>query len=383
MKINSTKGFTIVESLIVMIILLAAFIGGLSIFNTIDKGQLGNESSLNFTIIRNQLVSLIIDDTSWAKIIGAPGNVDNPKFSCILNQNSLVASDRDCFGKTDPFVIRDITGALYNMNGIDVFDFRSTTQGFSNKGRACSTFNSTPGSGDPRCPFLMTVTWKALCTASPCVNPPILFEGRAAVNGGAGQAPLNTGNLSFQIIKSNLYCPPANAVGGHLASGSNVSVATADKVKSLIVADAPTTEYGNSDVILAPCRKTIVSFTEDIDPIFTVNANNTSSVSILDETTGSSVFEFRRSATAGNYDYKLLYNGGVVVNAKPSWVTLTRTSQFKFEITNGLVRFCMDDRCTFYFPQKLDFPFRVAFRPASSLFTPEGFNMITYTSFDL
>lgn len=382
MKINSNKGFSLVEALVVTGILLLTFVTGLSIYNTIDKGQVRNEASLNFTLVRNHIVSLILDDTSWLKTIGVPGNAGNPNFSCLLNQNSLTPADRNCFNKNDRFVSYDIAGNLHVMNGITAFDFSSATQGFTNKGLACDTFDGSVGGGNPQCPFQMVVTWKSLCTASPCVNPAILFEGRAQLNSGPSQAPLNTDNLAFQIIKSNLYCPGITLPTNHLASDGTVNVAI-DKVKSNLVTDTPNAAIGTSDQVLAPCRKTIVTFSEDMNPAFTPNANNNSSVFLQDETTGLPVFEFRRIASGVSYDYQLLYNGVSVFNAKPSWVSLTKDSIFKLEVTNGLVRFCQNDRCPFYFPQKLDFPFRVGFRPASGLFTPEGINLITYTSFDL
>jgi hypothetical protein len=384
MIIKSNKGFSLIEALLAGGILILSFIAGLSIFNTIDKGQKGNESSLDFTLVRNQIVSLIIDDTAWAKIIGPPGNAGNPNLSCLLNQNSVVPADRDCFNKTDPFVLYDIKGSLHQMNGVDVFDFHSTTQGFTNKGLACSTFNGTAGAGDPLCPFLMTVTWKAICAASPCVNPPILFQGQATVNGGPTQPPLNTSNLAFEVIKANMYCPPqATPPTTQVASGGGVNVATVDKVKSNQATDVPTTDYGMTDQILAPCRKTTVTFSEDLSTTYTPSANNNSSVFIRDETTGAAVFEFRRIASGTFFDYQLLYNGAVVFATKPTWIGINKSTIFKFQVTNGMVAFCINDRCVFYFPQKLDFPFRFAFRPASGFFTPEGFNMITYTSFDL
>lgn len=378
-----SPGFTIIEALAGMAILLITFLASLAVFNMVANGQSANEASLGFVSARNQLVSLLIDDTSWQNMIDAPGSVDNPKFNCLLKQNSVAAGERDCFGQTDPLVIYNIKGDKYVMNGINAYDFRVATQGFSQKGLACNTFVAPPAAGDPLCPYQMVVTWSAVCEASPCTNPPIVFRGLTTFNGGPNQPIPNTRNLNFQLIKSVLYCPPPIvAPGGHVTGDPNVDVSAIDRVRSTTFADVPFAETGMTDIVMAPCRRVSVQFQEDMNTVFTANANNTSSVYIRNESTGTDVFEFRRLGNGAGYDYQLYADGAVVVNTKPTWQIISNASVFKFDIINGLVRFCVDERCTHYFSRKLDFPFRFVYKPASAFHTPGGINNINYTVLD-
>jgi hypothetical protein len=385
MSRKSSQGFTVVEVLVGIGILLIAFVSALSVLNLVDRGQKSNEDSLSYASARNKIVSLLLDDTSWSKMIANPGNVDNPNFGCLVKQDSTSASDRDCFGATAPLVMYNIKGQKYSVDGIDAYDFRSATQGISDKGQACNTFTAAPAAGDPNCPYQVVLTWKALCSSSPCVNPPILFSGVTAFNGSPEQLNPNLANLNFQVIKSRLYCPPltmATTPTTHLPA-ADVDVAVIGQIRSTLVGNVPTSAFAKTDVAMAPCRRIVVSFSEDIPATFAVEPNNTSEVSILDENSGAKVFQFRRIALGTAFDYQLLYNGAVVAGSKPSWLSINSASTFKFDIMDGLVKFCIDDRCPYYFTQKLDFPFRMSFKPASTTFTPGGFKDITYTLLEL
>jgi len=378
MRIQSKKGFTLVEAMVGMGILVIAMISGLTVLEMVEKSMKNTQDSLGYVSARNQLVSLLLDDTSWSKIVA-----NNPEMSCVLSQNSPVISDRDCFGDTSPLVLYNIKGLPYTVNGVPAYNFHSAIQGFSEKGEACETFDSTAGAGNPACPYHVVVTWSALCSASPCTNPPLLFVGQTTFNGGPNQLAPNVVNLSFQVIKSRLYCPPIVAPAGHTTASADVDVTTPDQVKSNLITDVPTVDSGMTDTLIAPCRQALVTFTEDLNPAFVANPNNQSSVFIRDETTGTNIFEFRRLGNGIVYDYQLYQNGVMVVAAKPSWITVTKDTVYKFDVTNGLLRFCINDRCPHYFTQKVDFPFRMVFKPASGAFTPNGFTTINYNLLDL
>jgi type II secretory pathway pseudopilin PulG len=385
MSPKSNQGFTLVEVLVGTAILFIAFFAAMYTLTMVDHGQRSNEDSLGYASARNKLVSLLIDDTSWSKMIGPPGNADNPDFSCLLNQTSATLSDRDCFGKTAPLVMYNIKGMPYTVDGVQAYDFRSTTQGISSNGQLCNSFVRPPAPGNPQCPYQVVLTWKPICTSAPCVNPPILFQGATTFNGNPDQLSPNVANLNFQVIKSRLYCPPVTAATtptGHTpAVGIDTSAPT--QVFSTVVGNVTTNASGMTNVDIAPCRKVTVNFTEDLPGAFTMDPSDTSSVSIIDANTLARVFEFRRNASGASFDYQLIEKGVVVATNKPSWVTLTGSTNFKFDITDGLVRFCVDDRCVHYFTQKVDFPFRISFQPASSSYTPGGFKDINYSLLDL
>ncbi len=382
MSPKTSRGFTLVEVMAGIAILFIAFFSAIYVLQLVDKGQRSNEDSLSYASARNKLVSLLIDDTSWSKMIGAPGKVDNPNFACLLFQDSVNVTDRNCFAQSGPLVMYNIKGSKYVVDGVSAYDFRSTTQGISNKGQPCDTYVQPPGAGNPQCPYQVVLTWRALCTSAPCVNPPILFQGVTAFNGNPDQLNPNLANLNFQLVKSRLYCPPTVAPTGH-APAPNVDVTTPGQVRSTLVTPVATTAKANTNVVMTPCRKVVVTFSEDLPVAYAADPNNTSSVAILDEATGNKIFEFRRVASGTTFDYQLLYNGTVVVTTKPSWIAINAATTFKFDITDGLVRFCVDDRCPHYFTQKLDFPFRMSFQPASTAYTPGGFKGITYSLLDL
>lgn len=378
MNLKSKNGFTLVEVMVGMGVLIIAMISGLVVLEMVEKNMKATEDSLGYVSARNQLVSLLLDDTSWGQIVSK-----NAKMSCFLKQNSAVVSDRDCFGQGDPLVLYNIKGDPYVLNGVPAYDFRLPQQGFTSKGQACANYDGNAGTGNPACPYQVVVNWTALCSSSPCVNPPILFTGTTTFNGGPDQMAPNVVNLNFQVIKSRIYCPPKTSPTAHTTGSPDVDVLVPNRVRSTLATNVLTTETGTIDASMDACRRVIVAFSEDLNPAFVPDGNNQSSVYLRDETTGANVFEFRRLGSGTFYDYQLLVNGVTVVNTKPTWLTITRDSVFKFDVTNGLLRFCVDDRCPHYFVQKLDFPFRAVFKPASGMFTPNGFNNISYTLLDL
>ncbi len=373
------NGFTLVEVMVGMGILVVAMISGLTVLEMVQKSMKATEDSLGYVSARNQLVSLLLDDTSWSQIVAK-----NPKLSCMLKQNSASIADRDCFGQTDRLALYNIKGDPYVYNGVTAYDFTSPTQGFSSKGQACDSFNGTVGSGNPDCPYQVVVTWNALCSSSPCVNPPIQFTGVTTFNGSASQLAPNVVNLNFQVIKSRIYCPTPTTPNTHTTiTPVTIDVTATDRVRSTLMTNVATTDFAMTDTTIDACRRAIVSYSEDINPVFVADPNNQSSVFLRDETTGANVFEFRRLGSGAFYDYQIYYNGVAVVTTKPTWITLTKDSVFKFDVTNGLLRFCVDDRCPHYFTQKVDFPFRAVFKPASGAYTPSGYNNINYTILDL
>ncbi|MGZ5278796.1 MAG: type II secretion system protein, partial [Pseudobdellovibrionaceae bacterium] len=88
---KSKNGFTMVEVMVGMAILVIAMISGLVVLQMVERSMKSTEDSLGYVSARNQLVSLLLDDTSWGKIVA-----NNAKFSCLLKQNSAVLADRDC-----------------------------------------------------------------------------------------------------------------------------------------------------------------------------------------------------------------------------------------------------------------------------------------------
>ncbi|MEN0057404.1 MAG: hypothetical protein AAGB31_01110 [Bdellovibrio sp.] len=377
-NILNRKGVTLIESLVGVVLILGSIMGALGVLQLVSGGQKKNEDDLDYVAKRNQVISLLIDDTSWGKMVDED---ENPEMGCLLKQDATSESERDCTGKTDSLRLLNIKGEL-------VYDFRSAVVGFSRAGKDCDTYDGTPGGGNPVCPYRLDVRWEALCSSSPCINPPIRFRGTHSFNSPLNQIVPNLEVLDFTVIKMGMFCPSTTVPNG-LVAGSQTTYVAPSQVMSDQNTKVNTIGIARSNQVMVPCRRINMSFVEDMPnagdvsaPYYAIDPENNASVAIVNEGTNTAVYEFVRHNIGGVNTYELRYNGVTVFN-KPNWLTIDRSTLFQFKIVNGLVKFCIEERCYHYFPEKLDFPFRFSFRPAALPYSPTGISGVSTSMTDL
>jgi prepilin-type N-terminal cleavage/methylation domain-containing protein len=375
MKINK-QGFTLVESLIGVVLLGILMTSAMTIMSDLSLWQKRVELSFDYSSLRNQIVNQLIDYRAWSNTVKAPINTI---YTCFLNQDHMAAADRDCTGQTG-------TVNIFDLANTQVFDFKNASFGFTLKGEPCTTFSATAGAGNFNCPLRLNLTSEPMCDATlpTCENPLVKLTGQFVFNGAKEYANLRLSNLDFTLYKSNLYCPDQATPIGLLAlndvniAGSQVTSTQSGKVTSIGIAE--------TDQKILPCRNVNITFNDFMPaavlmPLTLSDPENRSIVCLYNSLSNQCVYEFTRFNVAGNYTYSLSYKGVVVAN-KPSWLTITSTSIFEFRISNGLVKFCVDDQCSHLFEGKLDFPFVLRVTPAGVDYSANGITVLSITSQD-
>lgn len=371
--LRNQAGLTLLEAVLGLGISAVTIFATLFLFDAITGDRSRIAQRFIFITVRNELLSLSIDDLAWAKTAGAP---ENASMGCLVQQNSTDLTSRSCSGKSGGVVI-------LNRKAEIVYDRRNASTGTSIRGGTCETFSMS--AGDPACPLRSEMTWEPICDGVNCVNPSIRLTARHRLINTRLLAPLNLSLWDFQIIKSGVACPEATTPIGVAAVAGVAVGGGGSSVTSALALPVPSPGYARSGQVMAPCRRITLAFNDDMKapgaitaPAAPTDAGNIARVMVLDELNSAPIFEFRRrydGATNAN-TYEVL-EGGVVVGTKPSWLTINNTSQFQFEIINGLLRFCVNGRCLHYFTRKLDFPFRFGFQPSSQTYAPLGIYSIT------
>lgn len=383
MKKRNNSGLTIVESLVGLALLSIVMSSSLAIMKDIYIWQKRVEISLDYSSLRTQVMNQISDYRSWPNNVLAAGNT---QLGCYKNQNTTTASDRNC---------STLNGAIdiYDYSNQKTYDFQNASFGFSLTGEPCTTFNPVAGSGDPNCPLKINLTAKSLCANADCVNPLLKISGQFVYNGNKDYSNIRVSNMDFTVYKSNIYCP-AQPTPIALNTFLTVNLIGANQVVSTVAGKNSSAGYAESSVNLVPCRNVSIKFNNDLAAsvpggLTLADAENTSNVCLYDPDSGKCVFtsEYTYDSVGSVYTYKLSYDppSGTKssVAQKPSWLTISGTSQAEFQVVNGLVKFCIDGQCLHYFEGKLDFPFKVRFQPAGSDYSPNGINSISITTSDL
>ncbi len=180
------KGFTLVESLVAVALvgLLLMFLMTVTQqYYTIKKA---NDLSRTAANLRDLMVDSINSVRGWSQTVHNPSN---NKLRCLKDAT-------DCYNQSGPFAVINGTGNI-------IFDpVSSPNNGFDAIGRLCTGFNSAAASGSDACPLRFNISWQAVCTTSPCLNPQILIKGDLDYNPLNRNLPFNPAKYSFSFVRN-------------------------------------------------------------------------------------------------------------------------------------------------------------------------------------
>lgn len=354
-RLKNQSGMTLMEVLIGNSLLIVVIFASLTVFKEIMASQSGAENYLNLVITRNRLMSQILDKRTWEPTSTA---AENTAIKCLSDQDQSNAALRDCTGVTDGEI------NLYSLDGTVAFPFKtqSGTIGMDMNGVLCNHFVAPPASGHRTCPIGLSIALTAICdSAAPnCINPPFLIKARHTWNSLVEDASLRMSAFDFDIVSAGFVCPaqPAN-----VALTDNPPVETSVSSVDGVTALPDVGSWAQTDPVLLPCRTVSIQF-QFIQGNVSAIANNTTTVCLVDDGTGTCTHSIRYIRLAdGTFTYDLQANGVTVAN-RPTWMALAGTEIFEFQVVNGLVKMCVSTRCLNLYELKLDAPFRLRVAPA-------------------
>lgn len=351
---KNNRGMTLVEALIGNFVLAIVIFASLGIFKDLTSAQINSETYLNLIVARNRLINHILDARTWGVTITAP---ENTALNCLLNQDSVPVGARDCKATLINQAVN-----IYSLDATDSFPFKNGSLGIDMTGKVCNTFVPPPAAGNPLCPMGVNLSVSAQCDGSPnCVNPPLALQAQFTMNGDAKAPPLNAGSFNFDLVAAGIFCPTQVGTPIGLVPAPPDITVTPTSVNGIAAASAL---YAQTAVALTPCRRVTVDFTIDSSNYDASVANNQTKVCLADSSAGTCAATLIHTLKPdGTYTYDL-YDGATLKASKPSWLNLSGGEAYEFDVFNGMVKFCVDLHCYYYFESKVEGPFRVRFYPA-------------------
>jgi hypothetical protein len=204
MRKSGTGGFSLVEIMIAMGLMMAIGLGMAQLMNQMNMGNMRTAVLSTAQQLRSNFSEMIRNDQAFASTVNDPAN---KTFHCLV---SLTDCNPAKLANTDyapgPFRVHNASGGLF-FDGID------PGNGFTQGGARC---NDYPSAG---CVLRVQLSWHPLCSpdtdaSHPCLVPQIevLATTFYTPPGPNGRFPFNPQNYGFSIIKT-LSAPGADFNG--------------------------------------------------------------------------------------------------------------------------------------------------------------------------
>lgn len=366
MRLNKgEKGFGLVEVMVGAGLLTIAIVGTLFAFQ--DRLTARSRSTKNASLhnIRVSVMNTIHGDSAWREIVER-----NNSFQCVKDGT-------DCRNAGGSF-------ALYGSDGALIYDPQAAGAGFSSQVSdlgisACSTFN--PLAGDSNCPFHLNLSWAPICLndGNPCINPPVRVTGTWTLAPGPNATMItNTNRLNFDFTRSKPYCEPQANESYAIAAGSVAVGVTPRQVVATIGGKVANPGVAILNTDLQPCEEFRVQFQNTMGysngAVATDDENQASICFYLateNPLTATCIFEWRQVKE----EWQLHARGVEVLTANPG-EALNSSTIFEFVFRHGLVTAHVNNSRRFVFDEVLAQPIRVAFRPATTDYSPNGIRPI-------
>ena len=195
------RGFSLVESVVAIGVSGIIVLGASQLITDVDHQTTGAEKTFWISARRAEIQNTIRNEivatppVGWAAIIAA-----NPDLGCIN-----AAGGCGAFTALQPLKIP--------MDGT-FLDGASATQGISNRGDLCNTFDSV--SGNLACPIGILAKWQALCDGPSCIRaqPKIVVQFSEKVPGGPLKQLTNFDLTVFKDAKLENLNNACVALGG-------------------------------------------------------------------------------------------------------------------------------------------------------------------------
>ncbi|MFZ4404661.1 MAG: hypothetical protein ACOYOK_11215 [Pseudobdellovibrionaceae bacterium] len=182
--VRNNKGTSMIEALVASAVLATSALSVAYIYDT--QSKLDNQAQLQKAVlqVKKQLLETVKDYQSWSKTFS---HVDNASMACLR-------SGSDCFGQKGAI-------SIYNLKDTKIAG-QEGTWGWDKNAVACSLLSPAEdySANSKSCLFRFNVTWEAVCSASPCVNPLVKLNFQFAGN---ENTKLNSAKYSFEVLQSS------------------------------------------------------------------------------------------------------------------------------------------------------------------------------------
>lgn len=191
-KKNNNKGFSLIQTLVVIGIISVLWTVVIELLNQVQKSQYEILMKSTVLSVKNSLLANLSSSSAWQKTVSL-----QPSLKCTNNVSPY------CDGAP---ASKDIV--VYDSAGSVIFDSTSPSNGFTVNGVKCSTFD--PVNGNDSCPIGVKVRWRALCDNSLCQSQQDLLSLQFEYK------PQNSfRNVAFNSYNYNQIETPRNSMAGN------------------------------------------------------------------------------------------------------------------------------------------------------------------------
>lgn len=189
---QNNKGFSLVQTLVVIGIITVLWTVVIELLNQVQKSQYEILMKSTVLSVKNSILANVSSGGAWAQTVTA-----QPSLKCANN------TDPYCNGAP---ASKDII--VYDSSGSVVFDSTNPNNGFTVNGMKCNSFDSVAGSDS--CPIGVKVRWRALCSNALCQSQQDLVSVQFDYH------PSSTArNVAFNAFNYNQVENPRNSLAGN------------------------------------------------------------------------------------------------------------------------------------------------------------------------
>lgn len=364
--LRENSGFGIVEVMVGAALLMTSILGAMFITGISSNTASDNPISIGIEIARTSLINNIQSDLAWSATVKDPANTS---LACLKNSTT-------CFGGTaasGAFTLKDAANQV-------AYDGLNVNAGFTIQGTRCTTYD--PVNGNPQCPIRFNLSWEALCTSAPCLNPPVKVVGTVEVKFTNKRATvINLNRFNFESYRRRIYCKavtnPWNFVI-HQAPAMCSNTTAASTTNALVYPAGMCRSAAEID----PCLTTRVTYNYALSytaGALPTDATNQARFCFYDSSQppASSPCIYEWSETNGIWS---LSAEGAVVYTAPATETLNTSIEFEFRMNNGMMAFYVNGTRRYLFVNSFRLPMRILLMPGSTAYAPSGFYNLRYNA---
>ena len=179
-----SKGMSLIEVMIVMVIMGLLGIGTTSLLKSVTETQRKNNVKAALGQVRDNLKNTLNSDTAWNNTVSQypPGGA--VEIGC-LQDNVLEGNACNHNAVTNEFIVRDALNAVYYASD-------QPTAGFDQRGQPCNGFNA--GAGNDMCPYRynLDVTLRCPNMTATCIKPKVIIDATFLVRPRDMAGPIDT-----------------------------------------------------------------------------------------------------------------------------------------------------------------------------------------------
>lgn len=194
-KLNNNHGFSLIEVLVAAGLMALVSTGLVSMVTTMGKEQNNQFRTAALRELKTRIQYLVSDQNSWSRTLQLNGATNTDSMWCINQKTNCTPGVYD-LKLYDSFGNLFLNAPTYTLNSPG---WPAASNGFTDKGSPCTTFNGNANAGLESCPITYKIVWEPVCiSAVNCKNPLIKVTARMIYNtsNSAQVASLSQGNIS-------------------------------------------------------------------------------------------------------------------------------------------------------------------------------------------